>query len=207
MSPEVRLLLVCVRNLFDTTGAPHPYIKDVLQQHRLDWSYLIDLAGRHGVLPLFYHGVSTACPEDIPRAVLLCLHRWFHLNARYNEVCTGELLTIVHLLQSHAIAAIPYKGPLLALSLYDDVALRQFGDLDILVHHWDIPKARDVLIATGYRLDQEETGPGQCVLCVMTGASALNCTHTSPRTNVSDPRFSLNFTSSNNLPQSPTLMV
>ena len=46
--------------------------------------------------------------------------------------------------------AAPYKGPALAVQLYGNVALRQFSDLDILVHPRDVLLARDLLLAEGY---------------------------------------------------------
>lgn len=47
---------------------------------------------------------------------------------------------------------IPYKGPALAVSVYQNLALRQFSDLDILVHTWDFHfTAQDLLIAHGWR--------------------------------------------------------
>jgi Uncharacterised nucleotidyltransferase len=48
-------------------------------------------------------------------------------------------------------AAIPWKGPVLAAAAYGNVALQQFGDLDILVREQDSMRAKDLLLASGYR--------------------------------------------------------
>jgi len=53
-------------------------------------------------------------------------------------------------LESHGIAAIPYKGPVLAESLYQDVALRQFSDLDVLIDAADLVRARTAVRELGY---------------------------------------------------------
>jgi len=45
----------------------------------------------------------------------------------------------------------PYKGPVLAASVYGDLALRQFSDLDILVCERDVPRAKELLLSQGYR--------------------------------------------------------
>jgi hypothetical protein len=45
---------------------------------------------------------------------------------------------------------VPYKGPALALQLFGNVALRQFSDLDLLVHPRDVLRARDLLLRDGY---------------------------------------------------------
>ena len=47
---------------------------------------------------------------------------------------TGELARLLDRFRRDGIAAVPYKGPVLAAQAYGDVALREFVDLDILVH-------------------------------------------------------------------------
>lgn len=47
----------------------------------------------------------------------------------------------------------PFKGPALAASLYGDVALREYCDLDILIRREDVRRAIEVLLAGGYRTD------------------------------------------------------
>jgi hypothetical protein len=54
-------------------------------------------------------------------------------------------------LESHGIAAIPYKGPALALQVYGDLKLRSFVDLDVLVRRSDVERAGALLAARGYR--------------------------------------------------------
>jgi len=65
---------------------------------------------------------------------------------------SGELLNILRLFEAHHIPAIPYKGPVLAASVYGDLAwLRQFGDLDILVPKREVLRAKELLSTHGYR--------------------------------------------------------
>ena len=45
---------------------------------------------------------------------------------------------------------IAFKGPVLALQAWGDLALRQFNDLDLLVHPGDAARTVEVLIADGY---------------------------------------------------------
>lgn len=75
----------------------------------------------------------------------------FHANAQLNLLVTAELLKILALFERHALIAIPYKGPVLAASVYGNLALREFTDLDVLVRKQDIPKARELLNSLGYR--------------------------------------------------------
>jgi len=47
---------------------------------------------------------------------------------------------------------IPYKGPTLAALAYNDIALRQFGDLDILVKREDFYDVQNVFLALDYSI-------------------------------------------------------
>jgi hypothetical protein len=62
----------------------------------------------------------------------------------------GELLRLQALLDAQSIPMIAYKGPALAASLYGSMALRQAGDLDIVVRRTDVPRARQLLLDSGY---------------------------------------------------------
>src|SRR5262249_55499649 len=46
-----------------------------------------------------------------------------------------------------------FKGPALAVSIYGDLALREFSDLDLLVHKADLGEAENILAACGYHAD------------------------------------------------------
>jgi len=126
-------------------------IKAWLQQD-IDWGYLIRTASLHGMIPLLYRNLKAVCPEAIPRPVLAELQNCFFDNARRNLFLTGELLRLLSLFKAEGIDAIPFKGPLLAAWIYHNLALRPFGDLDLLVHKQDVLKCRELLIFQGYRL-------------------------------------------------------
>ena len=59
--------------------------------------------------------------------------------------------------RSNGNPAIPFKGPVLASSLYGNLALRTFSDLDILVLKKDIAKAKDVLLSSGLQWECQLT--------------------------------------------------
>jgi hypothetical protein len=73
---------------------------------------------------------------------------------------TGELLRLLDLFDQHSIAALPFKGPVLADMLYGDIAARDYCDLDILLPKQDIAKAIPALLAAGYTTDLP-SDPGQ----------------------------------------------
>jgi hypothetical protein len=150
--PENQLLLSCARTYVDSAQAEQ--IRALLRGD-LDWVYLIRTALQHCVMPLLYWNLQSTCPEAVPEAILNELGRYFNANTVRNLFLVRELLTLLSRLEERGIPAIPYKGLVLAASAYGNFALRQFGDLDMLVHEHDAVRAKDLLISQGYRLQYQ----------------------------------------------------
>jgi hypothetical protein len=148
VNPEIELLLCCTRVYLTSTTRQR--IKALLKEN-LDWSHLINTAAAHGVTPLLYTSLNTTCPEIIPTTVLNQLRDHFFSNAQRNLFLIDELLKLLKLFKEHDIAAIPFKGPVLAASTYGNIALREFNDLDILLRKNDILRAKDLLTSVGYQ--------------------------------------------------------
>lgn len=146
---EIELLLCCARTHMDPITEER--IKVLLQQD-IDWTYLIQAAARKRVMPLLYRSLNSTCSALVPKSILSQLRNFFHTNAQCNLCLTRELINLLNLLKEHDIPAIPFKGPVLAASVYDNLALRQFSDLDILVHKRDLKKAKKLLLSCGYQL-------------------------------------------------------
>jgi hypothetical protein len=113
----------------------------------IDWDCLLRTALWHGVMPLLHRHLNATCPEALPATFRNALEDHFVRNAKRNLLLTGELLKLLGLLEAHGIPAVPFKGPVLAASVYGSLALRQFGDLDILVRKADVLKVKDLLIS------------------------------------------------------------
>ncbi|MFO0698136.1 MAG: nucleotidyltransferase family protein [Nitrospira sp.] len=158
MRPEVELLLYCANTSIDTARTEK--VRGLLRTD-LDWAYILQTAGRHGVTPLLSRSLQTISPNDVPQAILEQLQHHSRANAAHNLFLTNELLKILKLLEAHVIPALPYKGPLLTASIYGNLALRDFADLDILVHEQNYQQAQRLLSTHGYQplnaFEQEST--------------------------------------------------
>jgi hypothetical protein len=117
----------------------------------LDWSRVLRLAQDAGVSGLLYRNLRQIGVENVPGAAMSELQSRFAANGIRNLALTGELLRIVRCFSSEGIQAIPFKGPTLAAIAYGDPALREFGDLDLLVHPRDFSRAAAVLQTLGFR--------------------------------------------------------
>jgi len=152
--PEVELLICCSRIHLE------PAITDrinSLVQEKIDWEYVVRSAFRNRVMPFLYRNLKKTCPLAVPDDILKQLRSYNKFKTSRSLFLTGKLLHILNLLKDNGILAIPFKGPVLAEYVYGDFALRDFGDLDILVHKTDAIKARDLLEADGYRPEIELT--------------------------------------------------
>ena len=145
----LELLLCCARTQMDAARAER--IRALLREE-LDWDYLLGTAFRHGMLPLLYWHLNAICPEAVPKSSLDSLRDGFYTTAWYNLFLTEELLKLLKLFAAHNIPAVPFKGPALAILVYGNLALRKFGDLDVVVFKRDLLRARDLLISRGYKL-------------------------------------------------------
>lgn len=147
-SAETELLLCCARTHLGAGTVDR--VKGLFRQ-QLDWQYLIRTALAHGVMPLLYSSLQKSCLQAVPKSNVKQLRSHYRVNVQHSFFLTAELLKLLALFEAHGIQAIPFKGPVLAASVYGDISLRQFGDLDILVHKRDIPSAGELLVSQGYR--------------------------------------------------------
>lgn len=152
--PEIELLLCCARTHVDDENAER--IKSLVQKD-IDWQYLIQTASWHRTIPLLYTNLKTICREAVPEAAFNQIRNLFYANAQQTLLLTGELVKILRLLQEDGISAVAYKGPVLAASVYGNIALRPSGDLDIVVRQPDVLKFKKLLIEQGYKPKVELT--------------------------------------------------
>ena len=84
----------------------------------------------HGLVPLLYRRLSVAM-DPTQSAGLEAFRQRDKVNAHRTLWLTVELINIHKHLVARGLEVLPYKGPALAESLYGNVALRQFSDLDL----------------------------------------------------------------------------
>ncbi|MBD2691960.1 nucleotidyltransferase domain-containing protein [Anabaena catenula] len=146
-SPEIEVLLCCAKTQIESETAEH--IRSILSEN-INWGKLIEMAQHQKVLPLLYFSLSSTFSEVVPKAILSKLRMEFLAQTRRSLLLSGELVKLLNLFAAEKISALPFKGPVLAASAYGNLSLRQFSDLDILVHPKDIEKAKQIFLSQGY---------------------------------------------------------
>lgn len=155
---EIELFLCCARTRMEEG---HVARLRQLLDGALDWAFILDFAESHGLVPLLYTHLHARAPEKVPPAVLAKLRDQFRRISALNVYLSGELRRLLKLFAAHDIDAIPYKGPALAATAYGNIALRHFGDLDILVRQRDVLRVMRLLVAEGYALHPPLNGVQQ----------------------------------------------
>jgi hypothetical protein len=89
--------------------------------------------------------------RGLPPGIERTLRSEYEANLRRSLWFAAELARIIGHFESRQLRAVPYKGPLLAQSLYGDLGLRSFSDLDFLISSTDFERAKQALGEIGYR--------------------------------------------------------
>jgi hypothetical protein len=157
VSPEMKLLLLSIQAEADDASAER--IRNLARQP-VDWEQLVETAVLHNVAPLLYWHAHTMQPSWVPEETLSKLEQRFHSNFQHNLFMTGELVKIVRRFEQHGIPVLAFKGPLLA-TCYENIGLREFRDLDLLVREEDVHRADKMLGEAGFRPDALDGQPAQ----------------------------------------------
>ncbi len=147
LTSEAQLLCLCaIDPLSDDRRAR---IREIAQKD-LDWNHFGRLAFDHKVIALAHKNLTISAPGVMPAATAEHLRDLYFQNLAWNLSAQKDLIRLLQALADNGIEAVPYKGLALAETAYGDIGLRQFNDLDVLIHVEDIERAALVLESLGY---------------------------------------------------------
>jgi hypothetical protein len=130
-----------------------PHEKQALLRSLLDrpiqWESLFALAERHGIQPLLFQALASFA-DAIPPEEIRALRESYQTNLHKSLLLARELIRIVEHLSMLNLEVMPYKGLALAEVVYGDIARRQSGDIDLLIHAKDFPRICDAAGELGY---------------------------------------------------------
>jgi hypothetical protein len=148
VSPEKRLLVACARTVVEPGVARE--IRELCALP-LDWEFVVNTSAVNSILPLVARNIAAIASDLVPANHLERLTKGARANALRCLSLTAELIKVMELLRESGVQAMPYKGPVLAVDSYGDVALREFEDLDIIVRQRDMAKVDAIIKGLGYR--------------------------------------------------------
>ncbi len=145
---EFTFLLDCAKSFLK----PESYTLSEVSLAAIHWPQLEQLIHVHRLLPVVHHALQSnnliqPLPTQAAKALIAKQQQmvWRSLSLSIN---TLKLLETFHL---NGIRALPLKGALLGLQIYDNLALRTPGDIDLLVDTDQSDRALSILKDLGYR--------------------------------------------------------
>jgi putative nucleotidyltransferase-like protein len=145
LSNENKLLLYCTR-----TKIPEYTLNEVksLVTLPLNWEGVLKSAHWHGSAPLLYQNLKSI--SGIPQGVMDQLKRAYYKNMARNMYLYAELRRILERFSDKGLDVIVLKGAALAEIVYGDIALRQMGDIDLLVRKEELAYAEEIMSSLNY---------------------------------------------------------
>ena len=146
-SPEFDLVLACLR--WPQERVDGDRIRSLAQQP-IRWSRLLEIVDHHKVVPLFSRNLHTFAPGYMPDEQAAALRARNVANAHICLERTAHLVALHRLFREQQIDLRIFKGIPLAITAFQDPALRDAGDIDLLVAEKDIFRAGEILETQGY---------------------------------------------------------
>ncbi len=115
-----------------------------------DAESLVRLAESHGVLGHLAAALAVVPGLQLAPSFSNLLRARHRAHVISSLAMAAELLRLIELLRQSSIEYVVVKGPVLSLRAYGAPAARQYGDLDLLLRHADIPRTAEILVAAGY---------------------------------------------------------
>ena len=154
---EINLVVLCLRSHL-SGGKNDSDLREFLKgpgPERPNWCFdfdeLLREAEYHSTAACVAYALLQSGEDLLPQEVCAKLQQRLHVAARNNLKWLAEWQRILATFQSAGIRVISFKGPVLAMQAYGNLALREFADLDLLVMPEDALRARDVLVEEGYQ--------------------------------------------------------
>ncbi|MBS3955224.1 MAG: nucleotidyltransferase family protein [Methylomicrobium sp.] len=116
----------------------------------IDWTILVETAYAQGVTGLLCSSLLKMPETLVPEAIRSGCHGHLQQRESTNHALADQLCLILAALEAAGIKAIPFKGPTLAMTAYQNISLRTFLDLDFLIHEQQIQPCLDKLRELGY---------------------------------------------------------
>jgi len=147
MRPEIELLRLCAAS---SLSEERRLRVQALFRKPLDWDFFLEQAVFHRVFSLVHKAFSSGAMNGLPHETRERLRSLYFNNLVRNLAAEKELRRILEAMSESGVSAACYKGPVLAESIYGELGLRQFNDLDLLVRESDLEAAVSVLRGLGY---------------------------------------------------------
>jgi hypothetical protein len=116
---------------------------------KVNWPSFFEMIDRHRMIPYVFDNLKVK-KTSIPEGIFLDMKSRFEKNQVKMLALGGEMVRISNVFKENSIPILFFKGPVLSIQLYGDVAKRQSRDIDTIVKQTDADKAHEILLHNGY---------------------------------------------------------
>lgn len=122
-------------------------IEEDLKSNKVNWDSVVKLSTSHFVFPALYCNLKKACfLHYLPKDLVEYMKHITGLNKERNQQIITQAKEVNNLLLKNNVTPIFLKGTgNLLEGLYDDVAERMVGDIDLIIKNSDVEKADQIL--------------------------------------------------------------
>jgi hypothetical protein len=124
-------------------------LSDLLRQEP-DWSVLLPLAEKHGVLGLLAKRIQSCDATNVTEGVRQKLREKQRALLLFTLSTTAGLFRLLESFLAAGMEALVVKGPVLSARAYGDPGMRQYEDVDLLVRQRDISRITELMASEGY---------------------------------------------------------
>ena len=137
MNTEFQVLLFACRAYFHESGkAP---FRRLLSEHSINSEALLNLAAVHQIRPILFDSLTAVQLDSIPPNFLNQLKLICYQITLSNLKKSKELLRLFRLFEKENLTVVPYKGVVLAHTVFGNIGHREFSDIDLLIHLEEFP--------------------------------------------------------------------
>jgi len=117
-----------------------------------DWRPFAEACETHQVIPYVYCRLQGLATRAGPAGLVE------HLRTRFHDVCARNyqlakrLVDLTSMFQNEGVPVLSYKGASLAMAVYGGLALRQYNDLDLVIHKEHQVKVVRLMKDWGYQV-------------------------------------------------------
>jgi hypothetical protein len=148
LTPEDKLILASVK--IQPTTEELEYLNDLIPKIQ-NWEYLLQTIVDRGIGPLLLKKIPQLSNKElIPSAVHGQLQQVYYRTLSRGMVLYDAFKKIAEAFHTNGLELIALKGIYLAENLYQDIALRQFSDIDLLIKPEDGAACLSVLKELGF---------------------------------------------------------
>ncbi len=148
-SSENKLLLNCIAAKSDKETVRQT--REIFRQE-LDWMYILRIAQKNRIASLLYHNLQKLGVEDVvPVQIWQSLAQMYYSVGYKNVLFYDELKNILHSFEDVGIKVVVLKGAALSEGVWENLAVRQMSDIDLLVLERDLDRADEKLLELGYK--------------------------------------------------------